>query len=319
MLALSLNRKLHQSMEAIITIVGFLGAGKTTLLKKLIETYAKQGWSPFVVLNDYENASLDAEQFYNDIDSKYIKALSGSCICCSGINELRDFVNDIPERLNGITIIEANGTSDACSLMGFLGVGLNERFLPPVQVSVVDVKNWQKRAAHNDLEASQIQVSSLIVLTHLDKVDESRKNTVLQELKIINTNAQFVTLEEIDIVLLPTLKPSNNEIDQLDHLKAHWSSCSVDLPKLPSFLAIKEIVDRIPKSILRVKGFTSINENEHLVYFERTADGEVYVRPYRGNPMTGPKLLTVGPGSEPNVLEKIVQEGIKSAITKTNC
>ena len=145
-------------MEAIITVVGFLGSGKTTLLRHLINSYVNKGYNPFVVLNDYENANLEAQQFLDQLDSKQVRALSGSCICCSGINELREFINRIPQRTKGITLIEANGTSDACSLMSFLGVGLNERFLPPIQISVVDVKNWQTRDENNDLEVNQIQV-----------------------------------------------------------------------------------------------------------------------------------------------------------------
>ena len=132
-------------MESLITIVGFLGAGKTTLLKFLIDRFSEQGWNPFLILNDYENANMDAQQFSKQMGLNSIKALSGSCICCSGIVELRNIVNRIPERKNGITLIEANGTSDACSLMEFLGVGINDRFLPPIQISVVDVKNWQQR------------------------------------------------------------------------------------------------------------------------------------------------------------------------------
>jgi G3E family GTPase len=132
-------------MEAIITIVGFLGAGKTTLLKYLVSSYVDNGWNPFIILNDYENAYLDSQQFKDQVASNSVWPLNGSCICCSGINELRDYVNRIPEREKGITLIEANGTSDACSLMGFLGVGLDDRFLPPIQISVVDVRNWQKR------------------------------------------------------------------------------------------------------------------------------------------------------------------------------
>jgi G3E family GTPase len=145
-------------MEAIITIVGFLGAGKTTLLKHLVSSYVDNSWRPFLILNDYENAYLDAQQFVDQVESNNVWPLNGSCICCSGINELRDNVNRIPEREKGITLIEANGTSDACALMGFLGVGLDQRFLPPIQVSVVDVRNWQKRGEYNDLEANQIQV-----------------------------------------------------------------------------------------------------------------------------------------------------------------
>jgi G3E family GTPase len=101
-------------MEAIITVVGFLGAGKTTLLKHLTTNYIDNGWNPFIILNDYENAYLDAQQFIHQAGKKSVVPLSGSCICCSGIHELRDFVNRIPERSNGITLIEANGTTDAC-------------------------------------------------------------------------------------------------------------------------------------------------------------------------------------------------------------
>jgi G3E family GTPase len=41
-------------VEAVLAVVGFLGAGKTTLLRQLITRYAYAGWSPFVILNDYE-------------------------------------------------------------------------------------------------------------------------------------------------------------------------------------------------------------------------------------------------------------------------
>ena len=75
-------------METIITIVGFLGAGKTTLLRQLVNNYITNNWNPYIVLNDYENAKLDALQLTNKIDPKWIKPLTGSCICCSGINEL---------------------------------------------------------------------------------------------------------------------------------------------------------------------------------------------------------------------------------------
>ena len=115
-------------MEPIVVIVGFLGAGKTTLLKKLVQDYLGQKWKPFVVLNDYENARIDSQQFSQFLDANDVNALDGSCICCSGVSELRQSINDIPKREKGITFIEANGTTDACTLMGFLGVGINEIF-----------------------------------------------------------------------------------------------------------------------------------------------------------------------------------------------
>jgi len=298
-------------MEAIITIVGFLGAGKTTLLKHLVSNSIVNDWSPYVILNDYENANIDVQQFLEKVDSKSVKALTGSCICCSGIHELRNYVNGIPTRTKGITLIEANGTSDACSLMEFLGVGLNERFLPPIQISVVDVKNWQKRAEHNELELNQVQVSSLIVLTHLEEASEERKRLVTKELKEINPFAKITTMNLLDISLLPELSPSTNKAEKLDHQKAHWSSCSVDLPVLPSRTCIDTICKKLPKSLLRVKGCVQIKEETDYTFFERTPDGKVFTRPFRGVPITGTKLLTIGPGSEPSVLEKAIKDSVE--------
>ncbi|MDY8137948.1 GTP-binding protein [Aquimarina sp. 2201CG5-10] len=300
--------------EAIITVVGFLGAGKTTLLKYLIDNFIDKDWDPFVILNDYENANMDAQQFTKQIELNNIKALSGNCICCSGIVELRNIVNRIPERKNGITLIEANGTSDASSLMEFLGVGLNDRFLPPIQISVVDVKNWQKRGEHNELEANQIQVSSLIVLTHIQKQDESRKAVVINELKKLNPMVKIVTMDNLNVSLLPELLPSNNSAQKFDHQKTHWASCSVDLLNLPYSKCILDICASLPKSILRIKGCTKIGQDKNYTYFERKPDGEVHVRPFNGIPITGAKLLTIGPGSNPAVLEK----AIKLSVNKTS-
>ena len=293
--------------EWIITIVGFLGSGKTTLLKKLLSEYIKESYAPYVILNDYENANLDAQQLTSILGAEFIKPLNGSCICCSGIGELRDLVNRIPEREKGITIIEANGTSDACSLMGFLGVGINERFSPPVQVSVVDVKNWQKRSENNELEANQIQVSSLIVLTHLEGVSDNQKNEVIKSLRKVNPLATIEKIDSLDISNLKMLSPLDVSPNKMDHQKSHWSSCSVELPSLPSLDSIEIICNKISSTILRVKGVTKIEGDEHFTYFERTPDGSIMGRRYNGVPITGPMLVTIGPGSDPEILEKIVE------------
>ena len=297
-------------MEPIIVIVGFLGAGKTTLLKRLLNACIHQGKDPFVVLNDYENAHLDAEQLTQYLKPELIKALNGSCICCSGIAELREGVNRIPERNNGITLIEANGTSDACALMGFLGVGLDERFLPPVQISVVDIKNWQKRGEHNVLEANQIQVSSLILLTHGEGVASDRRATVNNEISQLNPSATILDVDDFELSLLTGLAPSDNVAQKLDHQKAHWASCSIDLPNLPDMACIKNICSALPSSILRVKGITMIEGEDHYTYFERTPDGTIYSRPYNGIPTMGAKLLVVGPGSNAELLESVVADAL---------
>ncbi len=299
--------------EAIIVVVGFLGTGKTTLLKHLINNYLNEGWNPYLILNDYENAHLDVQQFKEQIDSNWIKALSGSCICCSGIHVLRDFVNNIPARKNGITLVEANGTTDACALSEFLGVGIEDRFLPPIQISVVDTKNWQNRGENNELERNQIQVSSLIALTHTENTSLERQTVVTNELQEINPKAKIILVDDIDVTKLPELTPANTTPEKMDHHKAHWASCSVDLPQLPNIDCIHAICKQIPKSILRVKGCTQIEGENTYTYFERTPSGEAYIRPFNGIPPMGSKLLTVGLGSEVSLLQNIVASSISNS------
>ena len=68
-------------MEAIIAIVGFLGTGKTTLLKKIVKEFVDKEWQPNIILNDYENANIDAQDFLSFLNKDQVNALSGSCIC----------------------------------------------------------------------------------------------------------------------------------------------------------------------------------------------------------------------------------------------
>ena len=290
-------------MEPLVAIVGFLGAGKTTLLKKLISQFTKEDWQPYVILNDYENAQLDVQQLYDCGDPKMIKALDGSCICCSGIVELRNFINNVPKREKGITFIEANGTSDSVKLMGFLGVGIEDRFAPPIQVSVVDLKNWQKRGIDNELERNQIQVSSLIVLTHGDQVSKERVNQIRQDILHWNASAKILNVEEVQIELLETLRPIQNEVTAMEHHKAHWASCSIPLTKLPNLESIWKLMNGIPSNILRVKGCVQIENEEGYLFFERTPDGEIYTNTNYSEPSTGAALLCIGPGSSKEMLK----------------
>lgn len=295
-------------MEPIIVIVGFLGVGKTTLLKKLVEEYLSDKASPFIILNDYENANLDAKDFLKLLSNEQINALSGSCICCDGLGELRSSVNDIQKREKGITLIEANGTTDAANLMGFLGVGMKEHFLPPIQLSVVDVRNWQKRGVHNELERNQVELASVIVLNYCDQISEDELQDIKRRISFLNDVAEVYQWSDFSSKLLRSARPSDKEASEFDHHKSHWSSCSVDLPDPIDSRRVEKIMNEIPKNILRVKGCTRFDNDEGYTYFERIPSGEVFVRPYYGNLVTGPKLLAIGPGSDPEMLREIIEK-----------
>ena len=295
-------------MEAIIVLVGFLGAGKTTLLRKLLEQLLAEKWDAKVILNDYENAAMDAQRFQDIIASTNIEGMSGSCICCSGLTELRNSLNDTQARKNGVTLIEANGTTDACSLMEFLGVGLKEHFLPPVQISVVNASLWQKRAEHNELEKNQIQVSSLVVLTHLEGLSEQRLDEVKSSIHEANAFAKIISFEDFHYEEALNLPRNSSDYEKLEHKKAHWASCSIDLPEPMSSVDLQTLLEKLPEGIVRVKGATKLDEDNYYSYFEKTPSNEAKVRPFHGKLISGPKLLLIGPGSDPDRIRALLSE-----------
>ena len=155
------------------------------------------------------------------------------------------------------------------------------------------------------------EISSLVVLTHLDLVTDARRHEVETELRAVNPHARLTTRQDLDLSLLPRLTPTAHAGTAPDHATTHWASCSVDLPHVPDLPTVQAICDAIPASVLRLKGCTRVGDEDDYTYFERTPDGEVFVRPYRGKPVTGPKLLAVGPGSDPTVLQAAVDQASK--------
>ena len=172
---------------------------------------------------------------------------------------------------------------------------------------MVSVKDWQKRGFHNELEANQIQVSSLILLTHMEDADLDRVKRVKTEIEFLNPHAKVMFAKEFDTDELFSLNENNLSSPQkMDHHKSHWASCSIDLPDPMPSKKLKEVLDRIPDTVLRIKGCTKLDEDEHYTHFERVPNSEVFMRPYNGAPYVGPKLIAVGPGSDPDALRGLL-------------
>ena len=81
---------------------------------------------------------------------------------------------------------------------------------------------------------------------------------------------------------------------------------------MPNSSCVYDICDSLPKSILRVKGCAQVETEKGFIYFERTPDGVVSVRPFNGVPITGSKLLAIGPGSQPELLKQAISNSLLS-------
>ncbi|MGC1480965.1 MAG: GTP-binding protein [Chthoniobacterales bacterium] len=123
-----------------VLLVGFLGAGKTTFLREILPQLEERGLVPYVLINDYQNARVDASSLRHLTDE--VRAINGNCVCCDSIHELINDLLAIPETPDRVVLIEANGTTDPFSLIEHLTahLELRQRFAPIIQVGFVDLR-----------------------------------------------------------------------------------------------------------------------------------------------------------------------------------
>ena len=103
-------------MTPLILVVGFLGSGKTTFLKNLMPALGLAEIRPTLLINDYQNARVDAAQFQNLTEE--VKALSGDCVCCGSRDELFSFLQEFKHSPGRVMIVETNGTTDSAGSCG---------------------------------------------------------------------------------------------------------------------------------------------------------------------------------------------------------
>lgn len=68
-------------MMPLVLLAGFLGAGKTRLLSQLIPALHARGTRSRVILNDFENATIDAARL-GELEA-LVTPLNGECVCAA--------------------------------------------------------------------------------------------------------------------------------------------------------------------------------------------------------------------------------------------
>jgi len=131
-------------MTPLILLVGFLGSGKTTYLRRLLPELRERGIDPHVIINDYQNARVDAELLRELADS--IVPISGSCVCCGSRDELLGVLDKFEHAPNRAVVIETNGTTDSEELIELLSLEPGvARFTHPSQPR----QSWRRWPCRN--------------------------------------------------------------------------------------------------------------------------------------------------------------------------
>lgn len=183
-------------MTPLILVVGFLGSGKTTFLKNLMPALALAELRPTLLINDYQNARVDAAQFQDFAEE--VKALSGDCVCCGSRDELFSFLHEFQHAPGRVMIVETNGTTDSAHLIESLALdpGL-KKFSLPIQLSIIDGKRWQKRFWHNSSSANRPR--RLLTFISRERIRSARIGSRPSRTRLLNS--EFVASTPIPLLL----------------------------------------------------------------------------------------------------------------------
>jgi len=262
----------------LVLIVGFLGSGKTTFLRELLPLVEAQGMEPYVIINDYANARVDASSL--QAEGRSVTPINGNCICCDSVIELIETLMDIPESDNRIVFIEANGTTDPTALIEHLLANpqLSQRFAPLLQITVIDLKRWQKRHWHNELEQLQAETASHLFLTRTDSESPKRRAEVLSDIEWFNPRAEVITAHALPELMQNLPTPNNHT--QKDHAHGHhhdlahaFVGIQLELTDPVPVNALQQWLRSLPSSVLRVKGVVRLEgDDQRWFQFQRVDD-----------------------------------------------
>jgi len=296
-------------MLPLLVVSGFLGAGKTSLLRELLPRLEENGITPHVILNDHQNARVDASSL--QAPGRAIQPLSGHCVCCDSLASLREALAAVPDAPRQAVLLEASGSADPGTLLTQLAASPEVRahFAPILQVTLVNAHRWQKRFWHNELERLQVRTASHLFMTWTDRVEEARRNDVRAALEKLNPRATHSDAA----LLLDLLKryadepaapaaPAGRKPGYFamtpEHTLGHdFVATTLALPAIVRRDDLLRWIDALPPEILRVKAIARFQDEPDAEFLvEKTDDHKWGATALRINQPSGlePVAILIG-------------------------
>jgi len=292
-------------LTPLVLISGFLGAGKTTLLRALLPELRAAGLRPQVILNDYQNAEIDAVSLATSADP--VTPIAGTCICCDSQDELMEALESASLSSSSVMLLEANGTADTVEVIEMLVADRRAaRYTQPIQVTVVAVDRWQARGGANWVEEIQVRTAGYLRVTRGVEAGPERTDAVMESLRRVAPNAQVIEPGDLARTIVELQRSADalppRRFDQAagasDSAAAdspqgltdserhadthHFSSVEIPIPGPVDERSFRALLASLPPEVVRVKGIARLASSDKQIYFERTdRPGSVALFPIR--------------------------------------
>ncbi len=296
----------------VTVLTGFLGAGKTTLINHLLANNPQEKIA--IVENEFGAANIDSALLRPQAGIEIIELTSG-CVCCSVRGELTEALHDLLNRRDAGTlnfdrlILETTGVADPAPVVQtfFVDEILRERIALDAVVTLIDCEHAQRQMDENRVAISQVGFADRLILTKLDRVDDTVKARLIERLRKINARAELLEADHgriprnawIDIMafnlndalevdpsfLVKPTEQDENEHSWEDNIQSRvYLAGELDIGLIGAFM--EDIVERFGNDMLRYKGIFAIaGEDRRLIvqgvhkvvgfdYGSEWADGE---------------------------------------------
>ena len=178
-------------MIKVDVISGFLGAGKTTLIKKIFESVLKK---EKVVLIENEFGEVGVDSTFLKESGIQIKEINAGCICCSLVGDFSSSMSEVIERYNPERIIiEPSGVGKLSDIVNAI-LKLQEKLQINILATVVDgpkTKMYLKN--FGEFFNNQVEAANTIIISKVDKMQESQILEVVELVKEKNDHATIIT------------------------------------------------------------------------------------------------------------------------------
>lgn len=278
-------------MIPLVLMAGFLGSGKTRFLADLIPALTARGTRVRIILNDFQNARIDAARL-GALDA-LVTPLNGACVCCGSLRELLDLLYDVPEDPGSVMLIEANGATETDELLGHLTTDVRlAHFTLPLQLTVVDAARWQKRWWHNALERAQVSTATHRFLNWTHKLAAERLRAVEASLQEVNPRAVSVDIPAYATLLQELATTVQADAARGGRSAVRWAEASAErrahrhpfgsavlpLPAIVDRAAFSAFVDALPEAVVRAKGLVRFADEPGPMYVWHRVPGKRGVR-----------------------------------------